>query len=96
VGPSVRPGKGKEKGPSSVLGKKGAGPAQGPTRLGSARLHGLARPVAQQASSGPGLAGRVGRLAFRLPSLSLSLPSGPRGQWCVCACVDVVRVRSRE
>jgi hypothetical protein len=52
----------KEKGYGSVLGPKGVGPAQGPTRLGW--LHGSARPAAQQAGSVLGLARRVGRLGL--------------------------------
>jgi hypothetical protein len=44
VGPSVRLGKGKEKGPARFWAKRGVGPAR--AQLGLARLLGSARPVA--------------------------------------------------
>jgi hypothetical protein len=53
VGPSVRPGKVRIKGPGSILVPKGVGTAR--AQLGSAWLHGSAWPAAQKAGSVLGL-----------------------------------------
>jgi hypothetical protein len=82
-GASVKPGKIKRKGLSSILGPKLLGQLK--AQPSSAWIHGSARPAAQQAGSILGLARRVGRRLNRLahgPPLSpLSLrQNGPRGQ----------------